>query len=73
MTRDPLVVCESDSMEEALRRLRARGVRRAPVVDSSGTLVGIVSADDILMQLAHEVALLGRLLERQAVHCSSPG
>jgi CBS domain-containing protein len=72
MTRDPVTVCESDSIEEALRRLRARGVRRAPVLDSSGALRGIISADDVLVQLALQVASLGRLLERQAIHNVEP-
>jgi CBS domain-containing protein len=72
MTRDPVTVNESDSIEEALRRLRERGVRRAPVLDSSGALRGIVSTDDLLVQLALEVASLGRLLERQAIHSVEP-
>ena len=66
MTRDPLVVCEDDSTEDALRRMRERGVRRAPVISASGALTGIVSTDDLIAHLAQEFGALARLLERQA-------
>jgi CBS domain-containing protein len=71
MTPDPLTVCESDRCGEALSRMRDRGVRRAVVVDSSGALVGIVSTDDLILRLAAEIAGIGRLLEKQAVHSTA--
>lgn len=68
MTRDPLVLVDTLSFEDALRRLRERGVRRAPVVDASGALIGIVSTDDLIVCVANELASIGRLLEQQAAH-----
>jgi len=65
MSRDPLVLCETDSVETAIYRLRERGVRRAPVVTSRGRLIGLVSTDDIFAHLASELTGLARLLERQ--------
>lgn len=51
------VVCarETDSLGRALALMRAQGVRRLPVVDAGGTLVGVLSADDVLEVLAAEL------------------
>jgi CBS domain-containing protein len=65
MTRDPLVLNEEDSIEHAIQRMRARGVRRAPVVTAHGALAGLVSTDDLIAQVARELVSLGRLLEQQ--------
>ncbi len=65
MRRDPLVLCEDDSVETAIQRLMERGVRRAPVVTVSGRLIGIISTDDLFAHVARELAGLARLLERQ--------
>lgn len=65
MRRDPLVLCENDSVETAIHRLMERGVRRAPVVTESGSLIGMVSTDDLFAHVAGELAGLARLLERQ--------
>ena len=46
MTRNPATVSSSDSIRVALDRMRERGCRRLPVVDS-GALVGIVSDRDL--------------------------
>lgn len=68
MTEDLETVHADVSIEDALRRMRSRGVRRLPVTDAAGECVGIVSLDDILAHLVHEFAVLGRLLE-----ASTPG
>jgi len=52
MTRHPLTVSERTSVEEALQRMRAAGVRRVPVVDDRGCLSGILALDDIFDHLA---------------------
>jgi len=72
MTADPLSVCVTDRTEDALRRMQERGVRRAVVVDETGALTGIVSINDIILSLTSQVAAIGRLLERQAVHGQAP-
>ena len=68
MTADLEVVAEDLAIEDSLKRMRSRGVRRLPVVSRSGECVGILSMDDVLAHLAHEFAVLGRLIE-----VSSPG
>lgn len=70
MTRAPLSFYEEVKVEDALSRMRTRGVRRALVLDESGGLVGLVSVDDIILRLADQVAAIARLLETQAVHAS---
>lgn len=68
MTPDPLVLCEDDAVEEALERMRARGVRRAPVTTAHGVLIGVISTDDLIPQLARELSALAQLLELQPIH-----
>ena len=68
MTADLETVSEDLSVEDALRRMRSRGVRRLPVTKKDGECLGMVSLDDILGHLAQEFAVLGRLLE-----ASTPG
>lgn len=67
MTRDPLVLCEDEALEGGLGRMRLRGVRRAPVVTAHGMLVGVVSTDDLIAQLARELSALARLLDLQPI------
>lgn len=58
------VVCarESDGVGRALALMRAQGVRRLPVVDAAGSLVGILCADDLLEALSCEVYALAGML-----------
>jgi len=65
MTREPLTLNEDESIVEGMRRLRQRGVRRAPVVAVSGDLVGLVSTDDLLGIIAEQLGSLAQLVERQ--------
>jgi len=68
MTTELETVSEDTAIEDTLRRMRARGVRRLPVVNAEGQCTGVVSLDDVLAHLVSEFAVLGRLLES-----SSPG
>jgi CBS domain-containing protein len=52
MTRQPVVVAETDALEKALEAMRRIGVRRMPVVGDRGQLVGVLSLDDIIDALA---------------------
>ncbi|MGE0079712.1 MAG: CBS domain-containing protein [Thiohalomonadaceae bacterium] len=69
MSYDLLVAREGDSLCDTLKRMRARGVRRVPVVDDQhGRLVGIITVDDVLEVLADELSALARIPERERVH-----
>lgn len=65
MTRDPLVVGEAEPIDGAIAHLRARGVRRAPVVSPAGALVGLISVDDLLAHLARELIGLAGIVAQQ--------
>jgi acetoin utilization protein AcuB len=48
MTRNPVTITEDTSIDDALHLMRERKVRRFPIVDKAGHLVGIVSDKDLL-------------------------
>jgi len=48
MTRQPVTVASDASVPDALRLMREKKVRRLPVLDRRGALVGIVSDKDLL-------------------------
>jgi CBS domain-containing protein len=49
LVRTPVVIAaECEDVHEVLERMRVHGVRRIPVVDGRGALVGIVTLDDLL-------------------------
>lgn len=58
-------VDESTDIEQALSIMRAGGFRRLPVVDASGVLAGILSLDDVLVQLATETGLIAELIRKE--------
>ena len=53
---------EDDGFIEALDKMSAGGVRRAPVLDRDGRLKGMVSVDDLVPLLARELAKIGALI-----------
>ena len=65
MMSDLATVKENTGVFEAIQYMRAKGVRRLPVVDDSGGLVGILALDDLLELLADELLLLAKLVKRE--------
>ena len=65
MTPDLATVQEDTGIFEAIRYMRDKGVRRMPVVDAYGDLVGILALDDLLDLLAEELGALARLIARE--------
>lgn len=53
MTENPVTVTPDFSVLAAYERMRARGIRRMPVVDKDGTLVGIITRSDIEQAMSH--------------------
>ena len=68
MSDDLLTTSENDDVYETIERMRYRGIRRVPVVNSAGGLTGIVSADDLLEFLAEEMGELSRISSHQQSH-----
>jgi len=52
---------------ETVHAMAEHGVRRMPVIDDAGLLVGIVTLDDLLRQLAVPLAELSSLSTRERV------
>jgi CBS domain-containing protein len=65
MTDDVVTAREDTSVDDALSVMQQRGVRRLPVVDASGALVGIISVDDVIRHLADELNGLVKLMSRE--------
>jgi len=66
MSPDPLVLPLHLELTEAIEALNVRAVRRAPLVDASGALVGIITVDDLLPAVAQELSTLAALMGSQA-------
>lgn len=64
-TRPLHSVDEQAPVEEAMESMARAGTRRLAVVDRSGSLVGLLSLDDVLDLLADETGAIGRLLAKQ--------
>ncbi len=65
MTAPVKSVGEAASLKWALALMRDAEIRRLPVVDAGGRLVGILSLDDVLAHLAIEFHDIGRILDQQ--------
>jgi CBS domain-containing protein len=64
--RTPVVVAnESDDSSHALELMRVHAVRRLPVVNHAGALVGIITADDLLKTLVAEASSLVDIASRE--------
>jgi CBS domain-containing protein len=66
MTRDPLVVGASDTLSAAVRIMQEHGVRRLPIVDETGHLLGILTADDLVAELGALLAAIGGVVDDPA-------
>ncbi len=65
MSQNPLVASERDSLSDTLGRMCARGVRRVPVIDDEGQIIGVLSIDDVLSLLASELNDIDSLILRE--------
>lgn len=65
MSSDIVVGRETDGVADTIQVMRTKGVRRLPIVNALGTLVGIVTADDLLALLSEEMNSLTTLVARE--------
>lgn len=56
---------EGDSIWDTLQHMRAKGIRRVPVVNDVDELQGILSIDDLLELFAEELNLLAKVPFRE--------
>lgn len=65
MSEDILVANEEEDTDKAMEKMRNRGVRRLPIINKKGILVGIVTIDDLLDIITERMHNLVRLIARE--------
>jgi CBS domain-containing protein len=65
MTKNLIVIKENFGVFDAIKLMSSKGIRRIPVVDNDGALVGIVTFDDLLVLLTKEFNTLVKLIPRE--------
>lgn len=65
MAANLTVVKDSAGIFETIQIMTNKGVRRLPVVDVHGKLVGIITLDDLLLLLAKEMGAFTKLVARE--------
>ena len=68
MTQKLITVPETFGVMETTQLMRAKGVRRVPVVDGEGNLTGIVTVDDLLQVLAEELNAVTQTVSHEQSH-----
>jgi CBS domain-containing protein len=65
MAQEIVTVKETDDMFIAIEYMRAKGIRRLPVVNDKGGLVGILTMDDLLDVMAEDLLAFAKLVKRE--------
>jgi len=65
MSRSPVLAREDDDLFATMETMRHKGIRRIPVVDSLGLLVGILTTDDLLEIIYEEVGNIVSLVSHE--------
>ena len=65
MSYELVTIDENTELMEAIKLMRSRGVRRAPVVDVEGSLVGIFTVDDVLALVAEQLVDIASLISQE--------
>ena len=72
MTASLITAKEQDKVYETIQKMQVQGIRRIPVVNEKGILVGILSLDDVLEIVAEEIKKLADVVymerEKEALH-----
>jgi CBS domain-containing protein len=67
VTRELVTARSDQGVFESIQQMRTAGIRRMPVVDNDGNLVGIVAVDDLIQLLGEELGELAKLISREQV------
>ena len=68
MSSDLVTAREHEPVEAALKKMEEHGIRRLPVVDGNGALVGILTLDDALQVLTEEQMGLVKIVAQEQRH-----
>lgn len=66
MTHDVMTIKKDTGIFEAIQVMKSAGVRRLPVVDRGGRLVGLITLDDIIRLLARELGEIARIIGKES-------
>jgi CBS domain-containing protein len=66
MTRNVLTLSSDESLDGAIAHMRAKSVRRAPVVSAEGVPLGLVSTDDVIAQLSSKLVSIAGIVSQQS-------
>jgi len=65
MSEGLMAARDTERMHDVRKKMRARGVRRIPVVDAEDRLQGIIAFDDMVEWMAQELTDLAQLVSRE--------
>jgi len=66
LARKPVVIAEEEEeLKAAVERMRTHGIRRLPIVNRSGKLVGITTLDDVLGYIVEEANALVQMTNKE--------
>lgn len=65
MCRELVLAQQDDDLLDAIQLMRQKGVRRLPVVDKNGVLIGIITADDLIELIAEQLQEIVRLIGKE--------
>ena len=65
MSEALLAVIEMERLYDVLQKMNHKGIRRVPVVDQRGYLQGLLTADDILEFLSHEMKEIIGVIQKE--------
>ena len=66
MSTDILTIRKDAGIFDAIQEMKSAGVRRMPIVDSAGRLVGLLTVDDLIRLLAREMADIARIIGKES-------
>ena len=65
MSFELLIAREDDDILETIKRMQGKGVRRMPVVNQRGGLVGLLAMDDLVELIAEQLSDLVKLINTE--------
>ncbi|MEW6741031.1 MAG: CBS domain-containing protein [Nitrospirota bacterium] len=65
MTSPAVTISEDRDIIDVTRLMSERGIRRFPVVDANGKIIGVITLDDVLVFLGQEMQNIATALKRE--------